>query len=131
MGYVMENLQVNGKFYLGDGRFPILFSLLAMAGLVGRPKQEERLYFAMYFLMFFGIFLMFYAGSYDYGADVRYSLMTYPALAVLGGLGASTIVESLERHVGGRRAVAAVTTALVVQFFWYAGGRSVCEGPRT
>ena len=33
---------------------------------------------AIYFLVFFAIDLVFYAGSYNYGADVRYSLMTYP-----------------------------------------------------
>ena len=36
---------------------------------------------------------MFYAGSYNYGADVRYSLMTYPPIAVLAGLGAARLVR--------------------------------------
>ena len=51
--------------------------------------RRERLAMAVYFLLFFAIDLVFYAGSYNYGADVRYSLMTYPPIAVLGGLGAA------------------------------------------
>ena len=56
----------------------------------GSPPSGWRC--ASYFLLFFGIALLFYAGSYNYGADVRYSLMTYPPLAILGGLGAGAIV---------------------------------------
>ena len=52
---------------------------------------------AFYFLLFFGIALLFYAGSYDYGADVRYSLATYPPLAILGGLGMARLVRWIER----------------------------------
>lgn len=119
-GYVLANLQVNGRFYLADGRFPVVFTMLAASGLVGRPHQEERLYIGVYFLIFFGIFLMFYAGSYNYGADVRYSLMTYPALAVLGGLGAAGVVTWLEKRIPERRVLVAVTAALALQFLWYA-----------
>ena len=53
--------------------------------------RRERLALALYFALFFGMFLLFYAGSYNYGADVRYSLMTYPPLAILGGLGAARV----------------------------------------
>ncbi len=45
-GYVLANFRVNGTYYLGDSRFPLLFTLLAMVGLVGRPLRESRLYFA-------------------------------------------------------------------------------------
>jgi hypothetical protein len=74
----------------------------------------------VYFLLFFGIDLLFYAGSYNYGADVRYSLMTYPPLAVLGGLGAARIVERLQRVAPAVGARGVVTAALVFQFLWYA-----------
>src|SRR5207253_10078569 len=69
---------------------------------------------------FFGIDLLFYAGSYNYGADVRYSLMTYPPLAILGGLGAARIVEWLRRLAPAVDARGAVTAALAFQFLWYA-----------
>ena len=118
-GYVLSNLKVNGGFYLADERFPLVFTLLAAAGLAGRRFLAERLFFGVYFLLFFGIYLLFYAGSYNYGADVRYSLMTFPPLAVLGGLGASPIVAWLERWRPGLHATGAVIAAIVFQFLWY------------
>ena len=86
---------------------------------------------AMYFLLFFVIDLVFYAGSYNYGADVRYSLMTYPPIAVLGGLGAARLAEGLGElsvDVGNRShspfafrvpARALLVTILLFQFLWY------------
>jgi len=83
---------------------------------------------AIYFLLFFAIGLVFYAGSYNYGADVRYSLMTYPPIAVLGGLGASRLTHfgarlasALRSPVATRGLVrAALITILLFQFLWYA-----------
>ncbi len=95
--YIAANLRVNGRFYLGDERFPVVFTLLALAGLCGRRFAAERLALLAYFVLFFAIDLLFYAGSYNYGADVRYSLMTYPPLAILGGLGLAQIVRWADR----------------------------------
>ena len=77
------NLRVNGWFYLADARFPPPYTLLALLGLFWRRAEAGRSRMALYFLLFFGIALLFYAGSYDYGADVRYSLATYPPLTIL------------------------------------------------
>ena len=75
---------------------------------------------ACYFLLFFGIALLFYAGSYDYGADVRYSLATYPPLAVLGGLGMAARPHGSSASTPGLPAAPALAAAAVVlQFLWY------------
>jgi hypothetical protein len=118
--YLAGNLRVNGPFYLWDQRFPLLFSALALVGLAGRRFIAERLFFALYFLLFFGTYLTFYAGSYNYGADVRYSLLTFPPIAVLGGLGASRISSWLDARGLGVRGRPAVAAALIGQFLWYA-----------
>ncbi len=70
-------------------------------------------------MLFFAIDLLFYAGSYNYGADVRYSLMTYPPLAILGGLGLARIVRWAHRVHPVLPAHAAVIAALAFQFLWY------------
>jgi hypothetical protein len=116
--YVRANLAANGAFFTGDERFPVVYSVLAVIGLFGR-KLVERGALALYFVLFFGIDLLFYAGSYDYGADVRYSLMTYPAVAGLGGLGAAQLTRWMTRARPGAGIQGAVTAALVFQFFWY------------
>lgn len=119
LAYVTSNLRVNGWYYLADERFPTLYTLLAAAGLAGRSFRRERLTLALYFVLFFGMYLLFYAGSYNYGADVRYSLMTYPPLAALGGLGAAAVLGRIG-STPDRRAVGAAAAALAAQFLWYA-----------
>ena len=57
---------------------------------------------AIYFFLFFATGLVFYAGSYNYGADVRYSLMTYPPIAVLGGVGRVAAHPRLSRPAAVR-----------------------------
>jgi 4-amino-4-deoxy-L-arabinose transferase-like glycosyltransferase len=122
--YIEGNLRVNGWFYLFDERFPVLFTALAVVGLLSGRDRREAWLVAKYFVLFFAIDLVFYAGSYNYGADVRYSLMTYPPIAVLGGLGAAHIA----RFIGGLstrvRADGPARTLIVVtvllQFLWYA-----------
>ena len=116
--YVAANLRVNGWFYLGDPRFPLTYTLLAALGLAGRRAEAGRAAVTLYFLLFFGIALLFYAGSYNYGADVRYSLTTYPPLAILGGLGAARAIRAVTRSEPGWLAVG-VAVALGAQFWWY------------
>jgi hypothetical protein len=117
--YVTNNLRVNGWFYLWDERFPAAFTLLAFIGLPGR-RISQRASIGLYFLLLFGIDLLFYAGSYNYGADVRYSLMTYPPLAIFAGLGVARAARGLARVVPGLPAREVLTAALAFQFLWYA-----------
>jgi hypothetical protein len=119
LAYVAGNLQVNGLFYLWDERFPVALTLLAAAGAWTHRAARECRLTAIYVLVFFGVYLLFYAGSYNYGADVRYSLLTYPPLAVLGGLGAARVARWGARLVPA--AAAAIVAALIgFQFLWYA-----------
>jgi 4-amino-4-deoxy-L-arabinose transferase-like glycosyltransferase len=123
LAYVAANLRINAGFYLGDARFPVAVTLLGVAGFFDRPFRRGRLAVGGYFAFFFVMYLMFYAGSYNYGADVRYSLMTYPPLAVLGGLGAARLSRVLERLTtlpGAPAMRHVVGAALGLQFLWYA-----------
>jgi len=117
--YVRANFAANAAFFTGDERFPVIYSILAVIGLFGR-KLVERGALALYFALFFAVDLLFYAGSYNYGADVRYSLMTYPALAALGGLGAAQVTRWIAQRRPGFAAQSIVTAALAFQFLWYA-----------
>ena len=119
LGYVAANLRVNGPFYVADERFPVLYTALAVLGLVTRAFVVERAAVLLYFLGFFGMYLVFYAGSYNFGADVRYSLMTYPSLAVLGGAGASRVARWLDRGRDYRAGWRTLAALLAFQFLWY------------
>ena len=118
LSYVRDNLRVNGWFYLADERFPAAFTLLALFGLTMSAFARARLAMALYFLLFFGIDLIFYAGSYNYGADVRYSLLTYPPIAVFAGLGGARAARFLTRY--GLPARTLMATAMAFLFLSYA-----------
>lgn len=97
LSFFANNFSVNSLFYLNNSEFPAVFTLLAFSGLLfsrGSTKYKASLF--AWFLLFFGIFLFFYAGSYHYGADVRFSLLTFLPLAVLAGIGADSVRLKLE-----------------------------------
>ena len=118
VSYVSSNLRVNGGFFLGDERFPVAYTALAVVGALAARLRGAAI--VLYFAVFFGITLFFYAGSYNYGADVRYSVMTYPPLAILAGVGAATVAGQLTGLAGLRRAPWMAAAALGFQFLWYA-----------
>lgn len=99
--FFANNLAVNGLYFLNNRDFPILFTLLALVGLASWKAQPpgggEKIgagglaMVGLWFLLFWGIFLFFYAGSYKYGADVRFSLVCFMPLAVLAGLGGGAL----------------------------------------
>ena len=69
-----------------------------LQGIEEPRVQEERrvdvrsiLLMLLWFLLFWGIFLFFYAGSYKYGADVRFALVCFMPLAILAGLGGGVL----------------------------------------
>ena len=118
--YVWPNLIVNGPFYFADERFPAAYVLLALFGAITARHRRLAAVVFSYFAVFFGVFLLFYAGSYNYGADVRFSLTTYPPIAILAGLGAAAAAGRLAvRGLSPTRARAAVCAFIICQFSWY------------
>ncbi len=85
--YFVHNFSVNFLFYFDNLKFPLLFTILFIISLFSKTYIKEKFLLLIWFLCFWGIFLFFYAGSYGYGADVRYSLISYIPLTVLAGFG--------------------------------------------
>ena len=122
--FLSTNFPVNGWFYLWDERSPVVYGLLALLGLVIH-RTKGSLVTAVYFVLFWGIFIPFYAGSYNYGADVRFSLMTFPALAILAASGAAGVSRLLSRRgLPSTRASRVVALALCIQFLWLYAARA-------
>ncbi len=119
LAFLAPNLRTNGGFYLWDARFPVAFAGLALMALIPWRRTRGVLIGSIYFLPFWGIFLFFYAGSYNYGADDRFSLMTYPPLAILAGIGLWKCAEALESYRRGPGSTWIVAGLVAAQFLWY------------
>jgi hypothetical protein len=88
LSYLKHNLRTNALYYVNNAKFPLIFTLLASVGLFFKKDGlKARTFLAAWFLCLWGIYLFFYAGSYGYGADVRYSLMSFMPLSLLAGMG--------------------------------------------
>ena len=120
MDYLRANLSVNAPFYVADWRFPAIYWVLAAIGLVVARQTGARLIATLYFLLFWGVFLVFYAGSYDYGTDVRYSLLSLPPIALLAGAGLSAIAALVRAHTElAHRTVPILVATIATQFGVY------------
>ena len=117
--YVKINGPVNAWFYFSDPRFPGLIGIAAVIGLVARDRLKERAIVAAYFFAFWLMFVFFYAGSYNYGADVRYSLMTYIPIACLAGAGLTRVAAAGARLFDSKWAAAGVVIAAVLSLINY------------
>ncbi len=88
-----SNVVVNGPFYLKNVYFPAIVSLLMFFGFFVGCYGKEKFCIFVWLLYSFGVFLFFYAGSYEYGADDRFSLISAAPIAIFAGIGASWFSE--------------------------------------
>lgn len=112
LSILRDNLAVNGLFYVTNRAFPALVTLGALAGALGVWRAELRwrkLPFIVWALLLWGVFLSFYAGSYGYGVDVRFSLVSLIPLAVLAGMGFDAAATALKA-----RNAAVIISALLI-----------------
>jgi hypothetical protein len=94
--YIAHNFRTNTLYYLDNQRFPLIFTLLAAAGMAGSVQWKSKFYIAVWFALSWGIFLLFYAGSYEFGADVRFAIPSMAPLAILAGHGLWQLQERLK-----------------------------------
>jgi len=139
LAYFYKNIAVNGPFYYINQRFPLIVTLLAIVGMVmplsraqgssssmpgslsrgvvwGSFAGREKMIIVSWFLAFWGIFLFFYAGSYNYGADVRFSLLSHMPLALMGGYGAAQLCRWIHGMCKTKHAEVALSIVIVISF---------------
>jgi len=97
--YLSYNLKTNTMFFFENTRFPIIFTFLSLLGLYQfRKYWRQKSFLVLWFLIFFGIYLVFYAGSFNYGVDERFSLNLYIPMSILAGCGAFLVEKSIEKR---------------------------------
>jgi hypothetical protein len=83
------NLASNGGYFFQGRDFPISATALALIGaawLLIRARSLA-LVLAAWFIPAWGVFLIFYAGGYYYGASNRYAVISAAPVAVVAGIG--------------------------------------------
>jgi hypothetical protein len=115
--YVAGNLKTNAKFYVEGKEYPLYFTLLTVLGLIAGGRWREKSVVILWFVFFFGIFIPFHAGSYRYGADIRFSLLSAMPLTVLGGWGLGWLGRWLESRTRANRWVTVAPLLAAVYFF--------------
>ncbi len=104
------NFMVNSLFYFINMRFPFIYTVLFFLGILmktagtGSWQWKQKAPVVLWFLLFWGVFCFFYAGSYNYGADVRFSVLSAAPIALLAGNGAACLAAWLSRRVGKKYA---------------------------
>ncbi len=100
LAFVGHNLETNGLYYLKNKSFPVVITVLALLGVICyRGLFTWRLLLLFWFLPFWALFLFFYAGSYGYGADVRFALVSFMPLAILAGMGGGWVRDRLDTGI--------------------------------
>jgi hypothetical protein len=116
--YLPYNLATNLSFYFNNRHFPLIFSIFGFMGLFLYKNQlKNKLVLLTWFLTFWGVFLLFYAGSYRFGQDVRYSILSYPALSIFSGFGLSYVKNRLENKVKSIKAL--IIFLIIFNFTWF------------
>jgi hypothetical protein len=114
--YFWANLRVNSLFYFSNVRFPLLSTLLMGYGILLRGNLKAKTILTAWFFLFWGVFLFFYAGSFEFGQDVRFSLVSYMPLSLLAGLGLYRLERALEPKGLDRSLRIAVIAAICLSF---------------
>jgi hypothetical protein len=120
LDYLSHNFHANSIFYLNNKVFPLLFTIFGITGLLFYKYKDyikEKIIVLSWLLVFWGIFLFFYAGSYSFGQDVRFSILSYAPISIFVGLGISFIKVFLEKRI---KSIALILILLVIfNFTWF------------
>ena len=107
--YLQRNLAQNLGWWFGNEKIgntfsaPAGISILAVLGalisIFSKIRKKNYLELLrrdasliLWGILFFGIFIPFYAGSYYYGTDVRFSLLPLPVVALFAAKGITEVV---------------------------------------
>ncbi len=107
----MQNISPNANFFLGTtSNYPsissinlLILSILGVIFIVAFKKIKNKIGLLLMILLtilaFFLFYTSFYAGSVNYGVDVRFMLEIMPFFAILSGFGVLGLSDVISRIV--------------------------------
>jgi hypothetical protein len=98
--FLTKNFQSNAGYFVQGRLFPLAGTALGLIGAGWLAVRSRRfvLAAALWFVLSWGIFILFYAGGYYYGASDRYAVVSAAPVAVFVGIGAAALFTGLRRH---------------------------------
>ena len=95
--FIGKNLHSNGGYFFDGKWFPVAGTVLAVAGILWllARNRSAGLALGMWFAVSWGIFIIFYAGGYHYGASSRYGVVSCAPVAVFMGIGLAGLYGAL------------------------------------
>jgi len=118
--YVAPNARANLKYLIEARELPRLIPLLALVGIGAQWRRPALLAMPLvWFVLFFGVFLPFHAGSYRYGADIRFAVVAHASLALVCGEGVRAVFAGLSRWFSRPLAVCLPLAALLYSLSAY------------
>jgi hypothetical protein len=113
--FLAKNLASNGGYFFQQSWYPLTGTILALLGIGWLLKQNKWLGFSLllWFFLSWGIFILFYAGGYHYGASSRYALISALPVALFVGIGASTLFLNIKKYK-----LILATTMVIIGLNW-------------
>lgn len=120
--FIAENFSSNAGYFIQGKWFPVAGTALALAGLGWLLLAARGLAASLlvWFALSWGIFVLFYAGGYHYGASSRYAVVSAVPVALFMGVGAAAVFALVRR-----RPVLLATLAVLVGLNWICALRFV------
>ena len=100
--FIGKNFSNNGGYFVDSKWFPVAGTVLAVAGALWllRRNRTAGLALGVWFVLSWGIFILFYAGGYYYGASSRYAVVSCAPVAVFMGIGLAGLCRRVPPHAG-------------------------------
>jgi hypothetical protein len=97
--FIAKNLNSNGGYFFDSKWFPVAGTVLVLAGLLWLLKRNltAGLALGVWFCLSWGIFILFYAGGYYYGASSRYGVVSAAPVAIFMGIGLAGLYGALRK----------------------------------
>ena len=98
--FIAQNFRSNAGYFFTSTWFPLAGTALALLGyawLLGQ-RLATAVVLTVWFAFSWGIFVLFYAGGYHYGASSRYAVVSCAPVAFAMGVGLAWLLPALRRR---------------------------------
>lgn len=120
--YIPHNLSVNTMFWFTGDLHPVFFTILSLIGLFYLlPKGRKIFLFNLvWFLTFFTLFVLFYAGGVDNGGiGFRFINIYFAPTVILGGYGAFVLSGLLTKLTKNKFITLFILLTIILISFYF------------